>query len=71
MTHSVNDYAADTLSLTLETLEEARERCETGEEKAAIDAARDEVVAARELVLERERPTPTQKLLRQLDARDQ
>jgi len=62
MTYSANDYAADTLSITLETIDEALEKCETESEREAISAARREVHEARKVVLEREEPTPTQQL---------
>ena len=67
VTYSANDYAADTLSITLETLDEVMAQAETEQERAAIGRARDEVVDARNLVLEREAPTPTQKLNQALE----
>lgn len=70
MSHSANDYAADTLSITLETIEEALERAETEREEGAILEAREEVAKARNIVLEREAPTPSQQLVSALQERD-
>lgn len=62
MTHSANDSAADTLSITLETLREAIERAETDEEVAKLKQCYAKVRGTRDLILEREAPTPTQQL---------
>jgi len=69
MSYSGNEYAADTLSVTLETLDEAVEKAELEEEVKAIEEARAEVNRARDIVLEREAPTPTQKLVEALQKR--
>jgi len=69
MAYSSNDYAADTLAITLETLEEAKTKSELEHEREAIQEAYDAVANARSVVLEREAPTPTQQLVEALSNR--
>lgn len=70
MAYSTNDYAADTLAVTLETLDEAAEKAELEREECAIQEAYEAVAQAREIVLKREAPTPTQSLVEALEKRE-
>jgi len=70
MSHSANDYAADTLAITLEPLDEAAQQAELEREEIAIQEAYEAVASARGTVLKREGPTPTQQLLEALEKRD-
>lgn len=64
MTYSANDYVSSTLGLALEVLnDEAMEQAETDDERDAIQSAAEEVERARDIALQREHPTPSQKLL--------
>lgn len=66
MTYSANEVTSTTLGLALEVLrDEAMEQAQTDDEREAIRVAIEATERARHIALQREYPTPTQKLVEQ------
>jgi hypothetical protein len=70
MSYSANDHAGDTMALVTEVIEEAIEQTDTPEAEQRLREMKSESQSIKELIIEQEGETPTQKLQRALENRE-